>query len=102
MNRLKEKFHLNITNIMFWLSGTFIVICMIGLVMSPYISKKMKNDNYLFTDSEDMQLFETALEDNEVPYTELSKMLYQYPLIGMIWEQKCIRTVLTKMAGLPG
>lgn len=79
MNRLKEKFHLNITNIMFWLSGMFIVICMIGLVMSPYISKKMKNDNYLFTDSEDMQLFEIALEDNEVPYTELSEIAISIP-----------------------
>jgi hypothetical protein len=42
--RLKEKFHLNIINIMFWLSSTFIAIYvigyMIGIAITPYVSEK--------------------------------------------------------------
>lgn len=74
--RLKEKFHLNIINIMFWLSSTFIAICVIGyiigIVMTPYVSEKMKDTNYLFSDSTDIELFETALENKNIPYKVLS------------------------------
>lgn len=74
--RLKEKFHLNIINIMFWLSSTFIAICVIGyiigIVMTPYVSERMKDTNYLFSDSADIELFETALENKNIPYKVLS------------------------------
>lgn len=74
--RLKEKFHLNVINIMFWLSSTFIAICVIGyiigIVMTPYVSEKMKYTNYLFSDSTDIELFETALENKNIPYKVLS------------------------------
>ncbi|MDC7291758.1 hypothetical protein NXH76_28740 [Blautia schinkii] len=81
--RLKEKFHLNIINIMFWLSSTFIAICVIGyiigIVITPHVSEKMKNNNYLFSDSADIELFETALEDNNIPYKVLSDTTISIP-----------------------
>lgn len=79
MNRLREKFQLNITNIMFWLSVTFIIVCVIGLVMSPYISRKMKDNNYLFSDKADMALFERSLENKDIPYKKISDTAISIP-----------------------
>lgn len=79
MNKLKEKFHLNITNIMFWLSSAFIIICVIGMVISPHISKKMNDNNYLFSDKADMVLFETALDNQNIPYKTVSDTVISIP-----------------------
>lgn len=76
MKRLKEKFHLNLTNIMFWLSITFLITC---ITIGPYVSAKMKNNNYLFSDSADIELFETALEDKNIPYKVLSDTTISIP-----------------------
>lgn len=72
MNKLKEKFHLNITNIMFWLSSAFIISCVIGMIMSLHVSRKVEDNNYLFSDKADMVLFETALNNKEIPYKQIS------------------------------
>lgn len=68
---------------MFWLSSTFIAICvigyMIGITIAPHVSEKMKNHNYLFSDSGDIELFETALEDKNIPYKVLSDTTISIP-----------------------
>ncbi|MDU4973652.1 MAG: hypothetical protein E6X19_13165 [Hungatella hathewayi] len=70
--RFKEKFHLNLINILFWISSIYIIINIIGIVITPYISKKMENVNYLFSDNTDMQRFEAALDSNDIPYEILT------------------------------
>ncbi|QBE95180.1 hypothetical protein PMF13cell1_00683 [Blautia producta] len=79
MNRLKEKFNLNITNIMLRLSVTFIIVCVIGLVISPYVSRKMKDNNYLFSNKSDMALFERGLESKDIPYKKISDTTISIP-----------------------
>lgn len=70
-------------NIKFWLSSTFIAICVIGYIIgiaiTPHVSEKMKNNNYLFSDSSDIELFETALEDKNIPYKVLSDTTISIP-----------------------
>lgn len=78
MKRLKDKFHLNITNIMFWISSTFIVMCVAGAIVLG-VSGKMKNNNYLFSEKSDMHLFEKLLEEKKVPFKVISDTAISIP-----------------------
>lgn len=78
MKRLKDKFHLNMTNIMFWVSSTFLIISVAGAVVLG-VSGKMKNNNYLFSEKSDMQLFEKLLDNKNIPYKVISDTTISIP-----------------------
>lgn len=61
-----------LNKIMFGVSGLFLVILLVGLIKAPFIVKKMEGSNYLFSDKIEMQMFETILNENGIPYEVLS------------------------------
>ncbi|MDO4322898.1 MAG: hypothetical protein Q4C61_10265 [Lachnospiraceae bacterium] len=67
MHRIQEKFRMNITNFMFWISSVFLVIVMAGMIMSFHVSKQTEYHNYLFSDASDIVRFAEVLEENEIP-----------------------------------
>lgn len=78
MKRLRDKFHLNMTNIMFWISSTFLIMCVAGAIALG-VSDKMKSNNYLFSEKSDMQLFEKLLEEKNIPYEVISDTTISIP-----------------------
>lgn len=76
---MKRHLHFGLTNIMFWLSGIFITVLIIGMLSAPFITRKMKDNTYSFSDRADIQLFEKALDDKDIPYNILSDTTISIP-----------------------
>lgn len=69
---MSSKYSNGLIKIMFGASGLFLVILFAGLIKAPFVVKKMEGSNYLFSDKAEMRMFETVLDENEIPYETIS------------------------------
>lgn len=68
---MKNRFGL--TKIMFYLSSVFLVVFVIGVIVFPSITYKMKNtQNYCFSEKSELQVFMQKLNEENIPFSQLS------------------------------
>lgn len=73
---MKKRNGIGITKMMFGLSSVFLVIVIIGFLVSPILLKNTKNSNYMFSDSSDSIIFEQKLNENEIPFEKVSSNVF--------------------------
>lgn len=73
---MKKRNGIGITKIMFGLSSIFLVIVIIGFLVSPSLIKNMRNSNYMFSDSSESIIFEQKLNENEIPFERISSNVF--------------------------
>lgn len=81
-----------ITKIMFGLSSIFLVIVIIGFLVSPIVAKNMKNNNYMFSDTSESIMFEQMLNENKIPFKKISSNVFS---VDPEWENEADKVYQT-------
>lgn len=67
-----RRYQKGLTKTIFFLSVLLMLSVFAGLIKVPFIVKEMEGNNYLFSDKTELQAFENALSQSDVPYEAIS------------------------------